>query len=450
MQGSHVLVVGAGLSGLAAADELVRSGATVTLVEAHERLGGRVWTERQAFAAGQHAELGGEFIDADHERMRALARRFDVPLVQVLAGGFLHRYRPAGGPIEVGRAAPWRALEHWLQPLIARYTAAGGTNSAAAVRELARYSLRDWLRQQGAPPPFTRLRGSCAASSWPTQASSRVLPLVQQIAGSGAPAQVTMYRVAGGNDRLIAALAAATPARVLLRHRVREIAHTSSRVTARVEDADGALVNIEADAAVLTIAAPALRALRFEPALPEPQQQAIAALRYGRATKVAIQYRGNALRRRRARAFATDTRLGAFWDASEGQPSTDDAAPSMLVCLGGASASVLLAEGARGGGAGLLSDLCWLDLAGAPVLASRAVTWEDDPLVGGGYAFFDPGFDPAWRPLLSQRAGRIVFAGEHTSNARQGYMEGAVESGVRAARELITQRFPSHLGQRLA
>jgi monoamine oxidase len=55
----------------------------------------------------------------------------------------------------------------------------------------------------------------------------------------------------------------------------------------------------------------------------------------------------------------------------------------------------------------------------------------------GGYAHMDPGFDPAWRPLLARRAGRVVFAGEHTSERWQGGMNGAVESGQGASRELL-------------
>lgn len=54
--------------------------------------------------------------------------------------------------------------------------------------------------------------------------------------------------------------------------------------------------------------------------------------------------------------------------------------------------------------------------------------------------FFDPGFDPAWRSLLARRTGRVVFAGEHTSERWQGYMNGAVESGQRAARALIAEQ----------
>ena len=92
---------------------------------------------------------------------------------------------------------------------------------------------------------------------------------------------------------------------------------------------------------------------------------------------------------------------------------------------------------AESGAGALLSELCWLGLAGSPVLGSCRATWEDDPLARGGYAYADPAFDPAWKPLLSRRAGRIVFGGEHTSEDFQGYMEGAVESGQRAASELV-------------
>ena len=64
------------------------------------------------------------------------------------------------------------------------------------------------------------------------------------------------------------------------------------------------------------------------------------------------------------------------------------------------------------------------------------VVWEADPWSRGGYAFFDPAFDPALRQWLARPFGRIFFAGEHTSFRWQGYMNGAVESGRRAAAEI--------------
>jgi monoamine oxidase len=65
-----------------------------------------------------------------------------------------------------------------------------------------------------------------------------------------------------------------------------------------------------------------------------------------------------------------------------------------------------------------------------------SVTWEHDPFARGGYAFFGPSFDPALRPLLARGAGRVLFAGDHTSQKYQGYMNGAVESGLRVAKEI--------------
>src|SRR5205807_6973610 len=77
------VVVGAGLAGLVCAYELQRSGRTVTLLEARNRTGGRVYTVRQGFASGQHAEGGGEFIDTEHTFLRAYAQRFGLTLAHL-------------------------------------------------------------------------------------------------------------------------------------------------------------------------------------------------------------------------------------------------------------------------------------------------------------------------------------------------------------------------------
>lgn len=72
----------------------------------------------------------------------------------------------------------------------------------------------------------------------------------------------------------------------------------------------------------------------------------------------------------------------------------------------------------------------------SPLLAAHVVCWNDDPWVRGGYAFFDTEFRPTGRDLLAAPHGRLFFAGEHTSVRRQGYMNGALQSGQRAAAEV--------------
>ena len=70
----------------------------------------------------------------------------------------------------------------------------------------------------------------------------------------------------------------------------------------------------------------------------------------------------------------------------------------------------------------------------------RSTTWEMDRFARGGYAVFGPDFKPEWRAELARATGRVVLAGEHTSRRWQGYMNGAVESGIRAARDIETMR----------
>jgi monoamine oxidase len=439
----RVLVAGAGLAGLCAARELAAAGCVVTMLDARDRLGGRVRTLRDGLPDGAHAELGGEFIDAGHTDIRALADGFGLPLVRVLTHGFTHRFRGDDGSPHVSRTGPWDALREVLAPLTRRYKAARGDSDADAVRELSSFSLREWLRRQDAPSSVHAMADAIRGFFLADAEELSVLPVVEQLAGAGSPAQAEMYRIAGGNDRLIEALHRATPARLLLRTRLRAINQAVSRIVAHVDDQDGRRQALDADAIVVTLPASTLRDVDIRPPLPDDQQRAIRRLSYGRATKAVVTTTVDIFAGRRARAFATDGPVGAFWDGADGEPG----APANIVTyLAGGRASRELQMLAESGGERLLAAHCWL----GPVAraADRKgprrgdgevawLSWEEDPWARGGYAFLDPGFDPAWRALLSRRAGRIVFAGEHTSERWQGYMNGAVESGQRAARELI-------------
>ena len=83
-----MLVAGAGLAGLTAAYDLAAMGAVVTVIEARERLGGRVWTIRDGFADRQHAEAGGDMIDESQHTIRDLADTLGLKLARILRGGF--------------------------------------------------------------------------------------------------------------------------------------------------------------------------------------------------------------------------------------------------------------------------------------------------------------------------------------------------------------------------
>jgi len=195
----------------------------------------------------------------------------------------------------------------------------------------------------------------------------------------------------------------------------------------------GSKRQLPADYLVAAMPASTLKDVRFEPGLPDEQSRAISQLRYGPATRMLLQFSKPYWRRRgRRRAYGTDLPTGAVWDGTEDQKGP----PAVLSLLAGGRASnelqeIVSVEGDRG----VIERLSWLGKP-ARFLASRVVTWEHDSWAHGGYAIFDPQFDPALRSWLARPAGRIVFAGEHTSIKWQGYINGAILSGQRAAAEI--------------
>ena len=260
-----------------------------------------------------------------------------------------------------------------------------------------------------------------------------LLPLVDQFAKNGVPGQEQMYRVAGGNDRIAEKLAATMRGSLRLQAILRTVKHTREEIMAYVETA-GTIRRLRADFLICALPTTTLRDVRFVPALPRLQRMAIRSLRYGAVTKSALQLRPTAWRRRgQPRAFGSALPIGAVWDANEEQRGTTGILT--LMAGGGASAatqSIL----ARGGPTALLKSLDWLGVEDSEVLGFDSTTWERDRWARGGYAVFDPDYDPSLRQWLGRPFGRVFFAGEHTSLEWQGYMNGAVETGLRAAAEV--------------
>ena len=101
LQNISVIVAGAGLAGLAAARALESSGAIVSVVDARDRVGGRVWTIRDGFAGRQHAEAGADLIETDHHAVLSLCKALDLKTVPILRGGFGYYGRNRAGRLAV-------------------------------------------------------------------------------------------------------------------------------------------------------------------------------------------------------------------------------------------------------------------------------------------------------------------------------------------------------------
>ena len=436
LRGRTIVVAGAGLAGLAAARQLEKDGARVTILEARDRVGGRVQTVRGIFAAGQHAEAGADLIEGEQTLVLQLASSLGLKPRRILRQGFTYY-----GPDRRGAHRVWQGPGAWgeaakrLRPQIERYKAACRDWNSGVAAALGPVSVARWLKQIKAERSFATgvraMRGFFLAD--PEDLS--LLPLLDLFADGETPGQGEIFRIPGGNDRLPQKLAESLQARIVLGARVRRVRQREDGVS--VTFTDGSTGHeLKADFLVVALPATTARDVEFSPRLPEIQQRAIASLRYGPATRVLLQFEKPFWRRaHRHRAFGTSLPIGAVWDASEhqrGQPGI-----LMLLAGGGASAEcrhIIASEGAEG----IVNRLRWLGKPSA-LQTLWHVSWEDDPLAGGGYAVFSPDFDPTWREWLRRPFRRVMFAGEHTSVDAEGFMNGAVESGYRAAAEIAAQ-----------
>jgi monoamine oxidase len=420
------------LAGLVAARNLADLGADVTVYDARTRLGGRVLTARGGPLGSLHGELGGEFIDAAHQRMRALVKDLGLTLTPALESGFgvaIARGRQVR--VQASQRREWDALATLLREDLGRFERESCSWHGSVAHSIAALTADELLRARHARPhlrTFVKsLRGLYMAG--PDDLSALVL--LEQLR-EGNPAQMRSFRVKGGSDRVIAALAADRRFGVGLGERVRRVEHTGRSVCVTLESTDGTRAERRADYVVLALPLPLVREVQFDPPLPERKRQALELLSFGMGVKSLLRFATPWWRRRgKPRAYGTTLPIGAVWDGGEGQSGG-----GLLTLLTGASstrdADALVSHDGRDR---MIRALGWLGRPERPLGCVQA-HWGRDRWARGAYAVIGPGFDPHDRELLGRAVGRVLFAGEHTSLDAQGYMEGAVESGERAAREV--------------
>jgi monoamine oxidase len=436
LAGVSVLVAGAGLAGLAAAHDLMLDGADVTVVEARSRLGGRVWTVRDGFVDGQHAEAGGDLIDEGQDEIRTLADELGLKLSRILPGGFGYARADASGKTRIvtqsaGRG--WDRLAKTLEGVIRPYRLAEQRWDSPIAADLSRRSAAQWLEEIKADEELRTtvlgLRGFFLAD--PEELS--LLALVDQFASGDQPATTKTYRIDGGNDRLATSIGARLGDRVKLNTEVVAVSHRGREVRISVKNGRD-VSHLTRNYVVFALPATLLRRTPITPALPAQQHEAIARLKYGRATKTLLQCSKRFWRAPgRRRAFGSSLPFGAVWEGNEEQRGR---AGILSLIAGGAASDLTQALTSKEGNTGLIESLDWLGARNAQLLRSHQTVWEADPWARGGYAFFDPSYDPALRAWLARPCGRLFFAGEHTSVRWQGYMNGAIETGRRAAAEI--------------
>jgi len=395
-----VVVIGAGFAGLAAADALRSAGAAVTLLEARDRVGGRVWSV--PFGEGAVIERGAEFILPGYDVMNGLATRFGI--APVLKG------TPYGRRVPVGSEAVSQAE---LEDAFERISAASTTGAGSAAEVI------DGLGLEARISSLIKTRVAISNGHPAEDLEASVLD-----EGASTFGDFDNHTLEGGNMRLADALAL----------ELGDALHLSSPVRrVRWSDTDGVTIatdqgETEADAAVVAIPTAPLAEIEFEPPLEGATADALRAVTYGQNSKLFLRLRAP------APPSAIMSVAGHFWTYTQFGPGGEPA-PFVVGYTG-----TLPAIEALGGSddperwiAALLELRGDLDVNSEGALLS---TWNDDPWVRGSYSARTIS-SPLRDDDLSRPIGPLHFAGEHTAGEWHGLMEGALRSGVRAAQQVL-------------
>ena len=470
----RVAIVGAGIAGLVTARRLRDAGIPATLYDSANRVGGRMHSERAYWGDGQHTEWCGAMIDSTHLTMHALARQFNLGLLDTYAARpphardtcFLDGRYYAMTDADRDFAAIYPILQAQLAKVDPTTTYA---NATATARQLDAMSMSDWIVQY-VPHGLGGQLGRLIAQAYRNEYGRGIeelsaLNLVLQLGQQRWFAQNhelnvlgysdQRYIMAAGSQALPEAIAATLPAgSIRLGQRLTAIGKTKSGAYALTFTKDGMREVVLADRVVLALPFIALRAVDYSSAgFDAAKINAIENLGYGFHTKLHLQFDRRAWMRA-GRPWPEPT-TGQIWTTFRVQSALD-------YSLGQRGGDGLI-EVFTAGPPGMVDTppMAYARIGDSPAVERHvrdffkqleqiwpgvAQTWNGHATFGNAQA--DPNILASYSCWLvgqcttiagheARAQGRVHFAGEHTSVEYQGFMEGGAQSGIRAAAEIL-------------
>ncbi|HEY0715578.1 MAG TPA: NAD(P)/FAD-dependent oxidoreductase [Polyangia bacterium] len=436
-----VIVIGAGMAGLAAADRLATKGRRVLVLEGRDRVGGRIDTHHEADWP-LPIEAGAEFMHGLAPSLETLRRQLG-----------LRRYEVPQRRAEIGRGRPQPATRSWqaAMKLLESLPRDGHDRSYAAL------ALEPWWRKLADRRTQRLARNFVEGFNAARAGEISVVSLAHQTAAAGVIDGDRLFRIEGGYRRLVDGLARRARNRgtsVQLGACVRRVVWRPGRVEVEAVSALGTpLPRQTARAAIVTLpvgvlargSAPPGKArddappvTRFSPRLPAEKREALAQIKIGPVIRILLRLRAlpPAFVKSGFTFLQAPGRVPVFWRAGDQHPVVVAwAAGPAAEALAGLDAEARV-RAAMSSLAGAYGPRARASQAAGMLEGWRVYDWQDDPFARGAYSYVVPGGLPAPRHLAAPIANTLFFAGEatHTTGAN-GTVHGALETGLRAAAE---------------
>src|SRR5690606_21768427 len=428
--GARIAVVGGGMAGLNAAYTLKKAGIAATIYEASDRTGGRIYTARDLLNPGQTTELGGEFIDSIHEDMLALAAEFSLPLIdrrdETLVEAYFFDGRHYTEDEVVAAFAPL------AERILADYDSTGEIvdyQHEGNATALDNTSIAEYLDQIGAEGFIRALLDVAYVTEYGLDAGEQSALNLIFLIGTDLSEGFEIfgesderYKIEGGNQRVVDALAEALDGQVQLGQRLVAVRPRGEGYRLTFESG-AATRDVDADVVLLTLPFTLLRQVDLSGlALPAFKTRAIGELGYGMNAKVFL---GTSARPWRAAGYTaecfTDEAFQLCWDNAQFQPGEGGG----LTLYSGGAAGLAVGEGTPESQVARMMPGVERVFPGTEAAFNGRVGrfhWPTHPFTLASYACYRPG---QWTTIAGaeiEPVGNLFFAGEHCSYDYQGYM----------------------------
>jgi monoamine oxidase len=447
-----VVIVGAGTAGLLCAYRLQQQGVEARVIEASSRAGGRMFSLRKFFPDDQLTELGGEYIDSGHHTMRDLVKELGLTLNDLgseeepegaHAFFFDNRLLPVDGSfIDMFRPVA-KAIADDLKQMKVRGEISYDTPHAKATDRL---SIPEWFEKRRINGLATKILRAAYVGEYGLEIDQQsALNLLLTMGDETPPDEFRIFgpsderfHIAEGNDSVPTQLAERLKNPVEFGTRLEAVTSDGSGFTLTLRR-DNSAADAKADMVVLALPFTVLRQLDVRVKLPDTKRKAIKELGYGTNAKLIAGFSRRVWDESQSTGYTfTDLEFQCCWETSRGQPGSH----AILTNFAGGNLGQHLNEGEMEDRAATFASQVERIYPGARDAFTKKVArqhWPSSPFALGSYTCYKPGQYSTLADSVATPVGNLFFAGEHTSAEFNGYMEGAAESGERAAKEVLAK-----------